>query len=327
MRTSSRRGYPAVSTLILVAVLAVQGCDAGRTTASTPEAPGLAHAKSGPPAFGPWGTPVNLGAPVNTSSGENRPFISDGDDQLFFTSGQTAGSQGANDLWVSRRADASEPWGAPVNLGPVVNSAGDDLAAFLTADGKQLYFARAGGCGDVDLWMARRHNKHQDTGWDTAVELGCTVSSAGKDADPFLVESGAEDGTLYFLSDRDPANGFDVYRSSYDKKTGEFGPAVPVPELNSPAVEFKIVIRPDGLEAFVGSARPGSSGTDIWVSTLASQTDPWGPPVNLGPGINSAGADAPGSLSADGTTLYFQSNRPGGSGQGDVWMVRRPRIN
>ncbi len=118
-----------------------------------------------------------------------------------------------------------------------------------------------------------------------------------------------------------------MYRSVYDKKSGTFGPAARVAELNSSATEFKIVIRADGLEAFVGSNRPGSADLDIWVSTRARDTDPWGPPVNLGPGVNSSKKDAPGSLSVDGATLYFQSNRAGGAGQGDVWVVRRARIN
>lgn len=320
VRTSS-----VVVTLAICATAFVQGCDARAPTAAVAVVTNVASAKASAWEFGPWGTPVNLGAPVNTTFGENRPFISAEGDQLFFTSGQTLGSQGANDLWVARRSDDSQAWGAPINLGPVVNSGGDDLAAFLTADGKQLYFARAGACGAVDLWVARRHNKHQDTGWDSADDLGCSVNSTGNDADPFLVEDGEEEGTLYFVSNRNPLTGFDVYKSVYDKQAGTFGPAQAVAELNSAGAEFKVVIRGDGLEAFIGSNRPGSAGNDIWVSTRARQTDPWGAPKNL-TGINSTGADAPGSLSADGTTLYFQSNRAGGLGLGDIWMVKRARI-
>jgi len=54
----------------------------------------------------------------------------------------------------------------------------------------------------------------------------------------------------------------------------------------------------------------------------ATVSDPWGLPVNLGPRVNLSAADddCP-SISADGRTLYFTSNRPGGYGGYDLWQV------
>jgi hypothetical protein len=49
----------------------------------------------------------------------------------------------------------------------------------------------------------------------------------------------------------------------------------------------------------------------------------WSAPVNLGPDVNSPVADQNPGVSADGLTLYFQSNRPGGLGDFDIWVTRR----
>jgi hypothetical protein len=78
------------------------------------------------------------------------------------------------------------------------------------------------------------------------------------------------------------------------------------PTVNSTYQDYLPVISPDGLELYFTSNRPGGyGGFDIWVTKRASLNDPWGPPQNLGPQVNSSGWDEPGSLSPDGLTLYF----------------------
>jgi hypothetical protein len=80
------------------------------------------------------------------------------------------------------------------------------------------------------------------------------------------------------------------------------------PPVNSPYREFGPVLSPDGLELYFSSDRPGGYGNvDIWVTRRASLQDPWGLPTNLGPQINSSTFDNPGSMSADGLTLYCHS--------------------
>jgi hypothetical protein len=57
---------------------------------------------------------------------------------------------------------------------------------------------------------------------------------------------------------------------------------------------------------------------DIWVTTRATKDADWGPPVNLGPTINSTFHAFNQSLSANGSTLYFSSDR---SGDYDLWQA------
>ncbi len=53
----------------------------------------------------------------------------------------------------------------------------------------------------------------------------------------------------------------------------------------------------------------------------------FGEPTNLGPTVNSSAVGSDPEISADGLTLYFTSNRPGGSGEGDIWVTKRGTIN
>lgn len=96
------------------------------------------------------------------------------------------------------------------------------------------------------------------------------------------------------------------------------------PPVNTSLGEFNAFLSKDGLSLyFACDARcPGFGGFDIWVSGRASETDPWGPPENLGPTINTAFNDHVPTLSPDGHRLYFASDRPG-LGANDIYVSRR----
>jgi Tol biopolymer transport system component len=81
----------------------------------------------------------------------------------------------------------------------------------------------------------------------------------------------------------------------------------------------------DGLEMYIDSDRPGGSGGyDLWVSRRSLMDEDWGAPENLGPAVNSPQADGEASVSADGLTLYFSSQRPHAySDYYDIYMTTR----
>jgi hypothetical protein len=94
--------------------------------------------------------------------------------------------------------------------------------------------------------------------------------------------------------------------------------------VNSAFIENAAEISKDGLSLYFGSNRPGGQGSqDLWVSQRDDLDAPWGQPINLGAIINSSFIDAGPHLSRDGHFLFFNSNRPGGSGSFDIWVSRR----
>jgi hypothetical protein len=90
----------------------------------------------------PWGEPVNLGPPVNTSNHDGKPFISPDGLLMFIASYNRVGGYGGRDLWMTRRATRKDEWCAPVNLGPFINSATHEDIPYITPDGSSFFFIR-----------------------------------------------------------------------------------------------------------------------------------------------------------------------------------------
>jgi len=100
------------------------------------------------------------------------------------------------------------------------------------------------------------------------------------------------------------------------------------PTINSQYHEAAPSISPDGLSLFFCSDRPGGHGAlafDTWVSARTTTSEPWDPPVNLGESINGYSMDGSTTMPADGLSLYFATNRSGGSGSQDIWVSMRKR--
>ena len=97
------------------------------------------------------------------------------------------------------------------------------------------------------------------------------------------------------------------------------------PVVNSTAIDRGPAISKDGLSLYFASTRPDGVGAeDIYVSQRETRDGEWGPPVNLGPTINTNSFESVPAFSRDGHLLFFSSNRPGGfGGSFDMWVSRR----
>jgi serine/threonine protein kinase/Tol biopolymer transport system component len=97
--------------------------------------------------------------------------------------------------------------------------------------------------------------------------------------------------------------------------------------LNSQSSEFSMSLSTDGLTLYFNSDRPGGYGSDdLWKSTRLTTEDNWGEPENLET-INSKFIDSAPSISVDGLSLYFRSDRPGGLGGFDLWVSTRAAVS
>lgn len=95
------------------------------------------------------------------------------------------------------------------------------------------------------------------------------------------------------------------------------------PLVNSSAFDGSPHISADGLMLYFDSLRPGLGNWDIWVTTAQTTNYGWGAPVPLPPPVNSSYGDSGPCISADGLSLYFASDRPGGYGSYDLWVTTR----
>ena len=108
----------------------------------------------------PWGEPVNLGPRINTSFTDRMRSISADGRIILFQSDRPNGGQGGTDIWaiVRKRTNDEFGWSDPVNLGPVINTPYNEVAAKYQFDERHrngnLFFssARPGGFGGPDIY-------------------------------------------------------------------------------------------------------------------------------------------------------------------------------
>jgi outer membrane protein OmpA-like peptidoglycan-associated protein/tetratricopeptide (TPR) repeat protein len=148
----------------------------------------------------------------------------------------------------------------------------------------------------------------------TPVNMGPAINTAD---DEYLPVATADESELIFT--RKINNNEDFYKSV--KVDGKWQTAtylssnINTPEYNEGAQS----ITQDGKYLFfTGCNRPDGLGhCDIYIA--AKKGDDWGKPVDLSPPVNTPGWEAQPSISSDGRTLYFVSNRKGGYGGYDIW--------
>jgi Tol biopolymer transport system component len=97
------------------------------------------------------------------------------------------------------------------------------------------------------------------------------------------------------------------------------------PSVNLSSDDALPAISADGLECYFLSDRPGGQGGfDLWVTTRETTDDLWSAAENVGDVVNSASDDGAPTISQDGLSLYFSSNRTGGHGNFDIYVTTRP---
>jgi outer membrane protein OmpA-like peptidoglycan-associated protein len=153
-----------------------------------------------------WSTPENLGDSINTEFWESSPSLSPDKKDLYFASRQPDG-YGNSDLYVSHRL-LNGQWSSPVNLGPTINTIGNEAAPFIHADNQTLYFTSDGhpGYGGDDLFVTR---KQPDGTWSKPENLGYPINTIENEGSLVIAADGK---TAYYASDRaDSRGGLDLY--------------------------------------------------------------------------------------------------------------------
>ena len=220
-------------------------------------------------------------------------------------------------------AHADLTFGTPTNLGRTLNTPSGESTDCFSPDGLEMYLSsdRPGGSGGWDIWLATRDTI--DDEWGAPAHLGPPVNTGQHDAMACMSTDGL---SLYFNSTRPGGlGGHDLYMTTRATVSAPWVQPVNLgPTVNSSNHDASPWLSADGLELYFNSNRPGGfGGFDIWVTTRATISDSWEPPINLGPAVNSSTFDLAPSISAGGLLLFFESQRPGGYGANDIWASTR----
>ncbi len=133
-----------------------------------------------------WTYPENMGSIINTTAWESQPSLSADGRTLYFVSNR-GGGFGKLDIWVTRMGDSNH-WTSPVNLGPSINTAADDVSPFIHVNGQTLFFASEGyrGFGGFDLYSSEIGEK----GWTDPTNLGYPLNNSDDQVSLFITADG-----------------------------------------------------------------------------------------------------------------------------------------
>ena len=153
-----------------------------------------------------WTEPQNLGGLVNTDFWESAPSLSSDKHDLYFASSFGEG-YGGKDIYVTHMMSNGK-WSRPQNLGPTINTPGDESCPFIHADNQTLYFNSDGhlGYGKTDLFFSRKIN---DSLWGTPENLGYPVNTVDDEGSLIVAADGKT--AIYTSDPSDTKGGLDLY--------------------------------------------------------------------------------------------------------------------
>jgi len=254
-------------------------------------------------------------AEVNTPDDETLAHVSSDELTLYLNRG--------NFVAVYTRDKKSDTWKGGAGLD--VNG-GNSSNVRVTDDTLRAYFDAylGGGVGATRLITKSRPTTTSpfEAALNRTIELGAEPGVI--EADPF---PSPNEQLLYFASNRSGA--FALYVAS--KANDKWATFLPLKNANSAEGDRKPVIAADGSYVYFQSARPpGKVGEGtIWIAhrTLGSADLSAFETPKLVDEVLPAGASGSSSwptwASPDHCRLYFMSNRPGGKGNGDLWLASR----
>jgi peptidoglycan-associated lipoprotein len=149
-----------------------------------------------------WGQPKLLQIKVDSNTTIGHPTLSEDESTLIFSS-DMSGGYGGKDLWIVQK-EKRNSWSTPINLGPLVNTPGDEMFPFLHTDGT-IYFASTGhiGMGGFDIYKT---TQDVNGAYILPVNLKSPINSSADDFG-MIIEKDGERG--YLTSSREGGKGGD----------------------------------------------------------------------------------------------------------------------
>ncbi len=190
---------------------------------------------------------------------------------------------------------------------------------------------------EVDRYIAKVHEAKLQMSRPLNLpitNLGENVNSRFDDYAPSITADGK---TMIFTSRRPDTQGGkvdeksdnkyfeDIYITHFDWASNSWSEAEPIPgRINSPGHDASLGISKDGTMIFIYRNDGNLYIGDIFLSKISVSSGKWGNPKPLNKAVNSSYFESSASLTADGKTLYFVSERPKGSvGQADIYVSQR----
>lgn len=274
---------------------------------------------------------TNLGIEINSSNSDFGPIISPDGNHLYFTSSRPGG-KGGQDVWISKRENGE--WQPAQNLGPPINTAGDEGPDSFSLSENALYFTacdREYGEGGCDLYVSFKLKSGK---WSIPENIGPPVNTKHNESNASISSDG---DFIIFTSDRpDGLGGTDLWIANRGQMIKKLRPGFSTagrweepknlgPGINTPDWEGVGFLMPDNQTLYLSSRGRGGSGlADIFRSVL--RDGKWGRAENMGDIVNTTRDDIYFTLPGSGDLAYFSSDMAGGHGMEDIYSIPIPLL-
>lgn len=206
-----------------------------------------------------WNEPTKLVLKTHDSISVGHPCTMDGK-YLIFASDMPGGF-GGRDLWYTTYDKKADSWSTPKNMGPEINTKGNELFPTFALNGDLIYASDGlQGMGGLDIFKAAKVGEGNK--WENPTNYGANINSIYNDF--ALVEQTEKIG--YFTSERKGNNGEyvpDLY--SYVLPANVFDLKVNISELGNSAAKVedaKVVVTASNGDTWEGYT--DASGSVFW---------------------------------------------------------------
>lgn len=268
---------------------------------------------------------TNLGEGVNSPYPDYAPVVSLDEKTLIFTTRREGGYSNSKelngmyfeDIFVSEQNE-KEVWQKAHSIGNTINTGGHEATVNLSADGlKLLIYKDDNSNGNLYL------SEFKDKEWTAPTYVDAPINSSAWESHACF---SADNRILYFVSDRSGGyGGRDIYKC-LRLPNGSWGPAQNLgPTINTAFDEDGVFIHPDGKQIFFASkGHESMGGFDIFNSIIDDENGNWTTPQNIGYPINTPDDEVFYITTADGKRAFYSSDKPGGFGEKDIYMISYP---
>lgn len=246
--------------------------------------------------------PENLGPNVNSDADEYLPALSADGSTLIFTRSSNQDGSRNEDFYLSYHD--TDDWTFAESIGEPINTAQNEGAQCITADGKTLYFtacSRSDSYGRCDLYTS----EFVDGYWSQPVNLGSNVNTENWESQPAISSDGRQ---LFFVSNRPGGVGKKDIWVTYKNNKGNWTKAKNLgKDINTSKDDVSPFLHWDNQTLYFSSkGYVGMGGFDVFLSRL-NELGEWGTVKNIGYPINSPSDENSLIVAKDGRTAYFAS--------------------
>lgn len=233
------------------------------------------------------------------------------------TSG-TSGTSGTVGSGSVPKCTLTKPFAAPIPINGKVNTSAHETAPSLTADELTMFFQRTVGADGGNILQSTRASVNDP--WGDPVEL-TELAQSGVDYSPAVTGDGLELVWAEMASGPNPTKLKIATRATAAEKFSNVRVLDAVSNAAS-ADDTAPSLSADGKELFFTSTRVGGA-RHLFHSVVGGDALTFQAPQILNELASGQATDAQLAMTADGLTIYFASERPGGLGNADVWTATR----